>query len=474
MNQPLRARWIAPLAALAAIALILAWWQPWRILTSPTPPATPRATRTAQAPTTTRAPERIALPTERPTLSPTVRVATPATPARTTVAAPTGNHPLFYIGTLNGESGVIAARADGSAPRLLIPGPYDQIAFAPDGTRFAVVGTILGGGGAQQVALFTPDGRALARYNFGVGTSHPIAWSPSGKYLLHTILVDGNPQTRVLSDGEVRQITPPASNASFPYGWTPNDRIVYFSHENSSQSRPLSLWTVDAAGGDPQKHLADNFVPVGASADGAHFYILRPGDEIDPTSPLTQLMAIDMRWGNATQVIDANQLAGYLLGLDTTEVSYRVDFAILSPDGTTFALGLFPSSRPGTPVPRAETHPGFVVFVQTSGRVSGAVRVATNSQSGPSGWSPDGSRFAHFTFGDQSPDGQAQVFDQFGNSTTFSVERPSRGNLPTIAWSPGGGHLIYTSPRGLMLIAFDPHRSQLIAPGATAPAWQPR
>jgi hypothetical protein len=476
-SPPPRTRWLAPLAAVVTLALALAWWQPWRTLNAPSQPAPPQATLTPPPPAITRAPERIALPTERPRpgTSPTPPSAAPsATPAATAVAAPTSGGTLLYIGTVDGQSGIVAANADGSAPRLLVPGPYDQLALSPDGARFAVAGSILYGGGAQQVAIFAADGRPLARHNFGIGTSHPIAWSPSGRYLLHTFLGAGGAQTRVLGGPEVREITPPATNASFPYGWTPDDRIIYFSHENSSQSRPLSLWTIDATGGDPQKHLAGNFVPIGPNDTGTAFYALTPADGPDPNAPLTQLIEIDMDSGSVNPIASADQLAADLLGIPFGTARYRFNFATLSPDGTHFALGLARSAELGTPVPRAGANVEHIVFMRTSGRITGAVQVAAIDGYGTAAWSPDGSRLARFTYINRATDGQLQIFDTVGNQTTFTIERPPATNPPHIAWSPDADRLIYSTSRGLMLIAFDPHRNQLIVPGGTAPAWQPR
>jgi hypothetical protein len=101
------------------------------------------------------------------------------------------------------------------------------------------------------------------------------------------------------------------------------------------------------------------------------------------------------------------------------------------------------------------------------------VQVNADDGHGPYLWAPNNARFARFTFANQARDGQLQVFDPFGNRTDFAVERAYAGTLPQAAWSPNGTRLLYTSAQGLRLIAFDPYRNQIIAPGATAPAWQP-
>jgi hypothetical protein len=469
----LHSRWTAPLAAVAALALLLAWWQPWR---TPDQPAPPRPTTTPLPPVATRAPERIALPSERPQppASPAAPPTTPATPAATPSAAGQGDHTLVYLGTTGGRSGIIAANADGSAPRLLVPGLYDQLAASPDGTRLAATGVIPDGGGSQQLAIFDAAGRPLARHTLGRGTSHPLAWSPSGKYLLHTILVGGNAETRVFTDTEARQITPPSLNASFPYAWIPGDRIVYFVHQNSSQSRPLALWTIDVAGGDPREHITSNFVPVGPNGDGTLFYALSPGDAADQSSPMTQLVAIDLRSGGTTPVIAASDLVATTPGLPSPAGTYNIGFANLAPDASTLAVGLFRSADPGAPIPPAEARTGYLVLMQPSGRVTGVAQLPPDGYLGPSAWSPDGSRLALYTLRDQSSAGQLHIFDPAGNRAQFTADRAPAGRFPQFAWSPDGTRLIATSAQGLVLIALDPPRAHLIAPGGTSPAWLPR
>jgi hypothetical protein len=199
-----------------------------------------------------------------------------------------------------------------------------------------------------------------------------------------------------------------------------------------------------------------------------------PDDGADSNASLNRLVAIDMPFGSITHVIEADQLAADVLGIPFGSARYRFNFATLSPDGTHFALGLARSADFGTPVSRAEASVEHIVFMRTYGRVTGAVRVAATDGYGAFSWSPDGSRFARFTYANRAPEGQLQIFDTVGNQTAFPIERSPGGISPQFAWSPDATRLIYTTARGLMLVAFDPHRNQLIAPGGIAPAWRPR
>ena len=71
---------------------------------------------------------------------------------------------LLYIGSQAGRLGIMAASADGHDKGLIVVGNYSQIAWSPKGDRFAAIGRLENL--TYQVAIFAPDGRAIARYAF--------------------------------------------------------------------------------------------------------------------------------------------------------------------------------------------------------------------------------------------------------------------------------------------------------------------
>ena len=467
-------RWLAPLGVIAALALILAWWRPWQAPAAPIAP-TPRP------PTATRAPERIALPTVRPqpsgpppvsatgtpvVASPTMRAASPAVP----IAA---GGTLFYLGTIDGRSGVATGNADGSGQRLVAPGLFISMAVSPNGTRIAVVSPIVGGGGAHQLAILDADGRALARYPFGRGTHGALDWSPSGRYLLTALPVgEHSPQweIRVFGDDGALLITPPAPSITFPYGWVPGDRIAFLTNTDPDRPNEYTLWTSNAAGGDVQAAYEGSFIPIGWRWDGRLIYALasdRPGD---PNAILNRLIAIELPWGSVRFLASAENLAASALGVPNAPRAYGFDFAVPSPDGTQFALGIAQNMGVGTPRPRSTA----VIFMRIDSQITGVAPLPPGDMRGPSDWSPDGSHFALVVSGEREGDGLLLALDTTGNRrAAFFVERAYLGNFPSVAWSRDGQQLAYTDARGLSIATPGAGGEALLIPGGDRPAWRP-
>lgn len=473
----LRARRPVALAALAAaLVFALAWWRPWRA-PAPAPRLVPRPTVAASAaPTITRAPQRIALPTARPPGATPVAVATP--PLAATPVGGSAASVLYYLGLSEGFTGIVAVNADGTGRRLIAPGIYDTLAVSPDGSRFAAVGS-LPDGSERQLAIFAADGRALARYPLGRNAGGPPSWSPSGKYLL-TSFVPVAPaasrwETWVYGDGGARQIAPPANaDDPIPYGWTRDDRLAYLIGEDRAQVHSRTLLTTDATGGDPQRHYEGSFVALGWSGDGADFYALNYDSLGTPDAALTQLIAIELPWGTVRRLAGADELAARALGAPNVPDSYRFAFAQLAPDGTILALGLDRRSRAATPDPRAPQGAEAIVFLRTYGQIAGVATLPPGARRGPGAWSADGSRFALLVEGERGGDGLLLAFEVSGaRLAAFDIARVYVGILPQLALSPDGRYLSYANASGITVAALDPPRSTPIAPGGTAPVWHP-
>jgi hypothetical protein len=484
-------RWLVPLGIVAVLVLALAWWRPWQVDTPKTP--RPVALVPTRTPTAARATVLVPFATARPQPSappPSARLATPAvsTPVAATpqprAATPTANivtaGTLYFLGSVDGRNGVVAANADGSGQRLLVPGIFGTLAVAPNGASFAVIGPIADVGGAYQLAVLTAGGRALARYPFGHGTQGALTWSPSGQYLLGSFLSTDNGQsshleTWVYGDDGAQQIAPPDATITFPYGWTPDDRIAFLAGENPARPRERTLWTTDATGGDARIVYRGPFIPIDWNQDGTLLYALAYTRPDDQDAALDRLIEIELPFGIVRDLAGADTLAAGALGVPNLPGTYRFDLALPSPDGRLFAIGVARQFGPGTPAPRAGIRVAAIIFMRTDGLITGTVKLPPGETRGAVSWSPDSSRFALLVPGVREGDGQILALDTTGKElAAFTIERTSAGLiLPQIAWSRDGEWLAYTGNTGLSIAAATPDANVLVVPGGTQPVWRP-
>lgn len=479
-------RTIALLFLAASLALTLGWWRPWRSA-SPAPSPTPaRLVGAATAtPAVTATPASIALPTVPAQRSTPPLTTAPATPMLATPATPApGVAPqegtLYFLGFVDGRAGVVASDASGAQQRLLVPGLYTSLAVSPDSERLAVVGPIPDGGVDHQLAIFTEDGRALARYPFGRGTNSPLSWSPSGRYLLGSVVLNVTPATspvwevRVFADEGYWRVSLPAIANTFTFGWSPDDRLTFISSDPSSQATSPTLWTTDASGGDRRRLYSGTFAPLAWNRDGSLFYALAPTISGNPNAALNQLIAIEYPYGFTRTIAQADALAAAELGVPNVANTYRFDLAQPSPDGTLFALGIARGAGLGTPIPRDESRTQAIIFMHVDSRVVGLAFLPPGDSRGPTSWSADSSHFALLVSDGTTGDGLILGFATAGRQTlALPVERAYVGLIPQLFWSPNGRRLAYTALGGLWLATGEGGDNTLIARGGTAPVWRP-
>lgn len=94
---------------------------------------------------------------------------------------------ILYSSFGGEQSGIYVMKADGSDPRLLLPGPLHYAAWSPDGEYIALDGEP--GGNKFEVYIIKADGTGLRQVTQHPGGSGEYnkapAWSPDGKQLVY-------------------------------------------------------------------------------------------------------------------------------------------------------------------------------------------------------------------------------------------------------------------------------------------------
>jgi dipeptidyl aminopeptidase/acylaminoacyl peptidase len=264
---------VAPLGVVLALTLVLAWWRPWaaEVPSRPQPVALVPTATPIVVPVATRTPE----PEATAAATPARPVALPATPMM--VATPAHGAPrapgvLLYSGSVGGEAGIVAASADGRERELIVEGEYAQIAWSPAGDRFAAVGRL--DERTQQVAIFAPDGRALARYPFAGGVER-ILWSPDGGVLACAVqpLAQNSASGSAPGDiwlisgeGEPQRVELPEHRRVVPLSWTDGRQVAIAGYDATSGE--FALWVVSRTGRNVVRAASGTFLPLGVLADG--------------------------------------------------------------------------------------------------------------------------------------------------------------------------------------------------------------
>ncbi|MGN6674386.1 MAG: hypothetical protein ACTHMA_13860 [Thermomicrobiales bacterium] len=459
------------------------------------------------------------LPTPTPTPSPTppaVQAALPATPSgaappATPVAAtpgpplaPRAAGLLLYTGQLDGKDGIIAVNADGSDRRVLAPGFYAGVTWAPDASRFAAVGLQSRYGSPNQIAIFKADGTPLGRFPLEATLTGPLDWSPDARRLLCRVLsvAQGAPNTPaawVLGDDGARQVALPGrGRANFNgrggfrartevWDWTPRGRLAFISYPGftngatPSSAPSRTLWTVTADGGDPLLVARGDFQPLAWSADETILYALGLDRAIQEApfygaSVATALLAINVtNGGQSRALITADELAPQFPDLTTDPATTRwLDQASIAPVGGAFAVVLTIDPPGGTPT--AQEGERIVVLFDWTGQIVASERVAANAPTAFA-WSPDGKRVActlrvartstselHLLAPDAAQPLVYPLNNLYPGASSWSPQ-----------WSPDSQWLAYPGPDGLTIAAATPPaRSALLAPDANSAAWRPR
>jgi hypothetical protein len=450
------------------------------------------------------------LPTPTPTPSPTppaVQAALPATPPPATpiaatpgpALAPRDAGLLLYTGQLAGRDGIIAVNADGSERRLLTPGFYDGLTWAPDGSRFAAVGLTTKYGSTNQVAIFKADGTPLARFPLEATLTDRLDWSPDARHLLCRVFsvapgAPNAPVAWVLGDDGARQVAlpfrrrAPGSGRLDVWGWTPRGRLAFISYTGFTNGAtpgsapPRTLWTVTAAGSDPLLVARGNFRLLAWSADETILYALGLDRSIQDApfygaTVATALLVINVtNGGQSRALVTADELAPQFPDPATDPAATRwLDQASIAPVGGAFAVVLTIQSPGGTPT-TTQTPDRIVVLFDWTGQIVASERVAANYPAAFT-WSSDGNRVAYaLSIGRSSahevhllaPGVVQPLVYPLNNLSLSSIYWPPQ-------WSPDSRWLAYPGPDGLTLAsATPPARTAVLAREINSAAWRPR
>ena len=211
---------------------------------------------------------------------------------------------IAYFGVVEGQAGLVVARADGSAEKFLtpitgtnhpLPSAGERIAWAPDGNRIAFVSATGEAEGAaagdpmvitrylykptasegmtrfndnRRVHIFIFD-RITNRVNqltSGIYYEHSIDWSPQGDEIVFISNREPDPD-RVfnydiyavrVANGAIRRVTDTAS-AEYQPTWSPDGRLIaYLGTRRSLTSSETTMedthvWVIDADGRNRQE-----------------------------------------------------------------------------------------------------------------------------------------------------------------------------------------------------------------------------
>jgi hypothetical protein len=441
----------------------------------PTPTPTPRPT-----PTPPVAPVPVALPTATTGVPPTA--ASRSTPF--SASDPRGAGALIYAGKLNGRAGIVAVRAGGGS-QLLTEGSYTQLAWAPDGSRFAAVGPLPGEAGNKQVALFAFNGRPLARYPVRGDVDRGLLWSPDSQYLLCIIAPENGPLGTgrrfapwVFGDDAARELSAPGEGVGFRR-WISRSRVLCSVRADGTLADPLAgttpvaLLTIDAVSGETRRVTQGAFLPIGLSPAETTLYALADPALIDLGAPnvhteATSLVAIDLPTGSRRILASIANL----VAAAPADRQYWLSWGSITPNGARIALVLssaIPSGVPGT----AALVSGTFVIVNSAG---GSSQLLPDTSLGFwSSWSPDSTKLASFRVGAPNGENELRILDAVrGDTLTYPLDAAYTATLGDLAWSNDSRWLAYRGPRGLEIVATGGTRQSFpVAEDGIAPAWRP-
>lgn len=382
---------------------------------------------------------------------------------------------LLYPGTLAGRAGIIRANADGSEPRLLVPGAYVGVAPAPDGQRFLAYGTTGETRVTAVVDLYDASGRRLRQYSLGAVTPLIAYWAPDARHVaLYGRSGDATPnaatweeghfRTWLLDDQGAREVTLGVQTAtgtvSGTGAWSAGGRLllgVASADWNGDGRITLAdareLWTVDMTGGAARRLYTGTVIPLplGWSREGATVYIAEP----------TRVLALDDRTGARRTVVTVDEVARQLRLAPEADGrpliprafgAFSASALIAAPAGVRFALWLVPDAGEGTAV----TAP-YLAIVGEDGRVVGQERAAVGTLPRFTAWAPDGTRLAYsYTTATGSPGGiRAVAIGGDGLLTTLATFPGIDATQPdgtSLRWSPDGRQLAFLHA-GQVLVA---------------------
>lgn len=437
--------------------------QPVRPTPTPAPPPTP-------TPAATATPATVRLPPGPTTASvPPSRIA--ASPAAA-VQALRGAGELVYAGWLDGERGLILARADGSERRLLVKGTYTGPVWNSDGTRLAAIGLPTAQVPLAQIALFNAAGQPVARYPIPepLQSRPPLLWSPDGRAVLCYLYMQGGSNNAVW----VADFYGVHPLEIIPWGWTPTNRLAYVRGGNGSSAADAfpttEIFTIAIAGIDVRREAGGAFTPFGWAADSPTLFVGSEMRQVGDTwyGP-TSLLAIYTPSPNTRLIARSDDL---IPGMQPSVF----DAVTSAPFGSLLAAQVrtIPDDSVGTPV-AASGIVRAIALLDTTGRVHATDIFPPGNYVAWSEWTPVGPRFAYVRIDRVGITQELAILDPNGPVRRYPLEGTSvTGGFAQGAWSPDGRWIAYLDQGGLWIAAATGvEQKYLLAPDGTEPTWKP-
>jgi len=140
------------------------------------------------------------------------------------------------------------------------------------------------------------------------GKSRLSVISPDGKYVVHTVSINGQPSLwtlQVATRSDI-QIVPPADVIYHALTFSPDGSYVYFTSAEPKAALYKTLYQVAVLGGTPRKIVTDVDTPIAFSPDGARIAYLRFTPEQGETA-----LFINNLEGTAERKIAARKLPNF-------------------------------------------------------------------------------------------------------------------------------------------------------------------
>ena len=200
-------------------------------------------------------------------------------------------------------------RADGSAvvqqaaPVKLISSTRIDWApdYSPDGSRIAFVSQR---NGANAVWVCDSEGTSCQQLTHE-GRATPPSWSPDGRSIVFSWILDGNPDVYAIDTGDAfpRRLTDEDSQDAYPE-WSRDGRWIYFS---SDRSGLLEVWKVRRDGGEAMQVTTEGGGgPAVESEDSSYLFIGRPRENWT----IIDIVKHDLATGEETVILEG-ETGGY-------------------------------------------------------------------------------------------------------------------------------------------------------------------
>ncbi len=343
------------------------------------------------------------------TLWPTGLVVTAAPLEPTLPFAPTWTPaPITPIAELKGlgvllfqcRSGSLCLmNADGTSLRQITPDRYTMPRWSPDGQVFVAVHLPQIDRSAGEVVLFSADGRTRAAYSPGpeylLGWANP-AWSPDGKWLALTAVLDSNgnglndpgevSEIWILGRDPLRPAFPPLPEGALALGislaWSSDsDRLAFVRSAPSAtadQGEAVEVWIFDLRSGQMRK-VTSGSDPAWEPHTQLLAFIL-PGR--------TELAVADTASGRTQTLLTDNDVHEFLARDDPSLPKGKLAFEwpVWSPDGSALAFRVWGQSD----APWPSYFPGMMYTVGADGSNLRRWPDTDTPNTGLQVWSPQG------------------------------------------------------------------------------------